>query len=226
MHDRIQRPPRATEAATTGAGHDGRMLPVVDAAIAVHILDRTSSGAASAWELHLSPAPLHELAAWLNLPALTRAWALPEWPLQQGQALDWSALCDPTGEVLDHPPRASDPEPPEPLLLDPLAALDCADRVAISVQDGRHAVLWTRELPLVLAATRAFVQARTDARPHPALLAELTDPVPLGHAFRLHASSAGPLSIELVGSPKAYRAAWWRARRGVLRPEGASQTAG
>lgn len=202
------------------------------AALGVHAFGRLPSGAVDSWELQLWPARLDDLAAWLCLPGETPVWRASTDPAAPPETTTWRDLRGATGELLDGRPAAPS-RLPDPLLLDPAAALDSAARVAMSVQDGAHAALWTRELALVLAAVRGFVAARTATRPHPALLAELTAPLPLGHAWRLHTSGrprgrAHPpakLEMELVGGEHEVRCRWTASATGVWVPRRRSSSA-
>ncbi len=195
------------------------------AALSVHVLERADSGAPVSWEVQLWPAGLDELTRWLRLPDAAPAWALPQFPELRPSLRPWSQPPGPSGELLDRAPADQDAVP-EPLLLDPIAALRAADQVALSVQDGAHAVMWCREPSLVIAAVRGFVASRTAARPHPMLLAELTEPLPAGHAWRLERAPTGraALSLELVGADTTVRCDWEASAAGYWQP--ASRTAG
>lgn len=213
-------------------GDSGGMLSAqaYAAALGVHAFSRQPSGAIDAWELQLWPARLDDLARWLCLPGSTPVWLASADPGCPPETTTWQALRGATGELLDGRPTAPS-RLPEPLLLDPAAALDSADRVALSVQDGAHAALWTREPALLLAAVRGFVAARTATRPHPALLAELTTPLPLGHAWRLHTTgrptghAPAKLEMELVGGEHEVRCRWTASSTGVWVPPRRSSTA-
>ena len=206
-------------------GFSGGELPVerYSAALSAHVLERSLSGAASAWELQLWPARLDELVSWLCLPAETPVWQAPLWPDERARSTRWGSIDATMGELVDGLPSQAQ-NLPLPFLLDPQAVLQAADRVALSVQDGAHAAVWTRDPQLLLAAARGFVAERTASRPHPRLLAELIAPLPLGHAWRLHTSravrdaAAVDLEMELVGGEHEIRCSWTASTTGVWLP--------
>ncbi len=134
---------------------------------------------------YLAPTTLRHLVAGLAPNGDTTAWT------PQGY-LAFRGLPD-AGEAIDGRPRCA---LPTSLRTNPEAALDSGHEWVVCVEDGEHAVLYTRRPEVVARAVHVVLQSllTTPAQPHlrvdPRLIGMLTQPASMG----AHCLSMEPLS--------------------------------